>query len=100
MQSAHGTLVAATVATVTVTADTDTVSAVLGDTTTTKVEVVNRSGAAEIYFTVDGTAPTVGGTASYVLPASICSYSVEGVHGSVVVKLISSGTPTYSVIGG
>lgn len=85
----HGTLVAATVDTVTFTG-----------IDFNEVEVLNRNGAAEIYFTVDGTAPTVGGTNCYVLPAAITS-AIVGVPttGATVVKLISAGTPTYSVSG-
>lgn len=61
--------------------------------------VVFSDGAAALYFTVDGTTPTIGGDNTYVL--------LKGVHaarrvlvptsGDTVVKLISSGAPTYSV---
>lgn len=100
MTGAHGTLVANTVATASVTADSDIQVSNVATEQSTKVEVLNRDGTAEIYFTVDGTTPTVGGTGCYVLPAAIGAYSVEGVRGSVTVKLISAGTPAYSVIGG
>jgi hypothetical protein len=88
----HGTLVAATVTTVTFSADADTI-----DT----VEVINRSGSAEIFFTVDGTTPTVAGNDCEILPAAVGAVEV-GVPGraSTVVKLISAGAPTYSVRAG
>lgn len=63
-----------------------------------QVEVVNRDGAAEIYFTVDGTDPTVGGTNTHVLPAAIGAVVVAASkRATTVVRLISSGTPAYSV---
>jgi len=84
----HGTLVAATVTTVTLDSDHNS------------VEVMNRSGSAEIFFTVDGTNPTVGGNDCDVLPAAINSIEAPAFKkGATVVKLISSGTPTFSVRG-
>lgn len=70
------------------------------------VTVVNRTGSAEIYFTVTATGtdpaePTVKGANTYVVPAAIStvtkavSTSVAG-H-PVVVKLISTGAEEYSV---
>jgi len=84
----HGTLVAATVATVTLTVD------------CRDVEVLNRTGDAEIFFTVDGSTPTVAGDNTHVLPAQIGSLIVAVPEtGNTVVKLISSGTPSYAVEG-
>lgn len=67
------------------------------------LEVVNRDAAAEIYFlclhphraAVD---PTVGGDDCEVLPAALSSLEIAtpGVA-PLTVKLISSGTPTYSI---
>jgi hypothetical protein len=82
----HGTLVASTVASVLITGADGT------------VEVINRSGSAEIYFTVNGVVPTVGGTDCFVVPAAIGSYVVVS-SASPTVQLISSGTPTFSVVG-
>lgn len=88
----HGTLAASTVDNVTIQNPVPTLT------------VVNRSGASEIYFTVDGvTVPTVAGDNTYVLPATIGSLTVQvptstTPTGGVTVKLISSGTPTYSVM--
>jgi hypothetical protein len=82
----HKTLVASTVDTVTFSKDCD------------RVEIVNRDGAAELYFTTDGTSPTVGGNNALVLPAAMGSYVTTAVGGLSVVKLISSGTPAYSVL--
>jgi Chitobiase/beta-hexosaminidase C-terminal domain len=64
------------------------------------VAVTNRSGSAEIYFTIDGSTPTVGGENTFVLPAATCSREVSSDKfntATPVVKLISTGTPDYSV---
>jgi hypothetical protein len=86
----HATLTAATVDTITL--DSDYVS----------VEIVNRDGAAEIYATVDTSlTPTVGGANCDVLPAAIGALTIDatGYGTPTTVKLISSGTPAYSVKG-
>lgn len=82
--SAHGTLTASTVNTTTI-------------SNYNSVEIVNRTGDAEIFFTIDGTNPTVEGSGTYVLPATICSITVP-CTGAAAVKLISLGTPSFSVI--
>lgn len=87
----HGQLTANTVDTITMDRDWGT------------VQVINDDGTSRIDFTVDGTAPVVGGTATgRVLPAAICVDSDAGIAGNAVtvVKLISAGTPKYSIIGG
>jgi hypothetical protein len=85
----HGTLVATTVTTVTLGQDWD------------YLEVVNRNGTAEIYFTVGGATPTVGGADCEVVPAAIGAVEVKvNAAGPTVVKLISAGTPAYTVRGG
>lgn len=63
------------------------------------IEVLNVDGAAAIYFRVDGSAPTVAGASAYVIPASAGSALEVQVPtaGGTLVKLISTGTPTYSV---
>lgn len=71
-------------------------------------EVMNRTGSSEIYFTVGTVAsppadPTVGGDDCFVVPATLGSYVLErapsfATEGPVVVKLISVGTPGYSVV--
>lgn len=82
----HATLQAATVATITF------------DRDYPRVEVANVTGAAAVYFTVDGSTPAAEQTGSHVLPAAIGSVDVD-VHtsGPTVVKLISAGTPKVSV---
>lgn len=64
------------------------------------VEVLS-DGAADIYVTVDGSTPTVAGTNCYRLPASAGATVIDvrdsDATDAVVVKLISSGTPVYSV---
>jgi hypothetical protein len=82
----HATLVAATPATLTFDQDFD------------RIEVLNVDGAAEVYFRVGSTAPTVGGTGCQVLPAAICAVEVDVfTSGPTVVQLISAGTPKVSV---
>lgn len=89
----HSTLSANTVDTVTLTA------------WSRYVLVINRSSDV-IYATTDGTAPTVGGDDTYCVPANsskmLFNEGVQpepalGVAASSVVKLISTGTPAYSV---
>lgn len=67
-----------------------------------RVEVLNRDGAAEVYFTTSTADPTVAGANTHVLPAVIGSIEVDdetpdGAHS--LVKLISTGTPKVSVRG-
>lgn len=82
----HGTLAATIVTTINVGSD------------ARDIEVLNRDGAAEIFFTVDGTEPTIEGDDMYVLPAAIGSMVVQSPGaGDTVVKLRSVGTPKYSV---
>lgn len=87
--AAHAlTLVGSAVDTVTFTDDVDA------------VQVLNLSGTAAIYFTIDGTAPTVAGVNTYVLPAATgasLTVSIAPAGSITSVKLISSGTPQYSV---
>lgn len=86
-ESEHLTLVADTVARVDLPANAG------------RIEVVNRDGAAEVYFTVNGAAPTVEGDDTFVLPAAIGSVEVSRPRttSAAVVKLISAGTPKVSV---
>lgn len=82
----HVTLTAGQVETVTLSVDAN------------RVDVCNVDGAAEVYVTVDGTTPTVGGDGSWVLPAAVGSLELQPrTAGVTVVKLISSGTPKVSV---
>ena len=64
-----------------------------------RVRLVNVDGAAAIWFRSDGVAPTVGGKASHYLPALAKAQAEIAIRRLVnedtVLKLISSGTPTY-----
>jgi hypothetical protein len=61
------------------------------------VEVLNR-GSVEIYFRIDGTAPTVGGDNCFVAPAGAV-LQVPSLQASDVVRLIASSACAYSVTG-
>lgn len=97
----HATLVASTVTTLTLdlvdpVADLASFETPAGP----RVEVLNVDGAAEVYFTTDGTTePTVGGNGCHVLPAAIGAVEVADrtAGATSVIKLISSGTPKVSV---
>lgn len=83
----HGkTLVASTVDTVTYAEDIPQVTVV-------------SDGAAALFYTLDGSTPTVNGANCYILPAGAVSVDARWIptSGATVVKLISAGTPTYSV---
>lgn len=87
--SKHATLTATTVDTVTLTG-TDYYS----------VEVVHRSGSltTPIYFTVDGSTPTVEGDDTYVVMPGGWKTVKSRVNVDVI-KLISAGAVAYSVTG-
>lgn len=79
------TLSASTVDTVTFTDDID------------RVRIIT-DGAAKMYVTVDGSTPTVSGAKTHLLPASVSVLEIQMADADdLAVKLISSGTPTYSV---
>lgn len=64
-----------------------------------KVEVVS-DGTAAVYFSVDGSTPTVAGAKCFSLPAASVPVSrivSVATAGATVVKVISAGTPTYWV---
>lgn len=83
----HGTLTADTVATVE-----------LDDNDYSSVEILNVSGDSAIYIRIDGTAPTVAGDDCDVIPAVVGGIVLDAAD-SISVKLISAGTPQYSVKG-
>jgi hypothetical protein len=66
-----------------------------------RVEVLNVDGAAAVYFTVDGSDPTVEGDDCHCIPAAIGALDAPSVRqdNPTVVKLISTGTPKVSVRG-
>lgn len=83
----HVTLVAATVTPITLAAN------------AARIEVLNRDGVAEVYFTTNGVDPVVGADNTHVLAAAIGALEVadETSGQNSVVKLISAGTPKVSV---
>jgi archaellum component FlaF (FlaF/FlaG flagellin family) len=60
------------------------------------VEILT-DGAAKIYVTTDGTAATVAGDNTYIIPAVASSRIVKHWNPTAAVRLISPGTPTVSV---
>lgn len=80
----------------------NTVTAV--DVDAERIEVLNRDGAAEIFVRIGGTAPTVDDTnpSTFCIPAVAGAARtfrrfITGPDKTQTVKLISDGTPTYSV---
>ena len=92
------TLVAATVDTVTFALGT---AGTQGSARMPQAVEVYSDGSADIYVTVDGVAPTVAGTHCWRLPGQAGATTISTADNDpgdpVVVKLISSGTPVYSV---
>jgi hypothetical protein len=87
MESNHGTLTAATVK-----AETFTVS------NADVIFVHFVSGTGPIYFTVDGSTPSVGGAGTFVVYSGMSSRAVRiNTSDAQTVKLIATGTPGYSV---
>ena len=85
-RSKHGALVAATVTTVTLDADYDS------------VEILNR-GASDLWVRLDKTDPVIGADDNYVcVPGGFVVLPVP-TAGNTEVRLISAGTPAYSVAG-
>lgn len=62
----------------------------------TEVEIVS-DGAAKIYVTTDGTAATVAGDNTYIIPAIAGVRTIRHWDPTAAVRLISPGTPTVSV---
>lgn len=60
------------------------------------VQIIS-DGAAAVYYTVDGSTPTLGGANCYMIPAVAAVDERVMNTSSDVVKLISSGTPVLSV---
>jgi hypothetical protein len=84
----HGTLVAATVTTVTLDHDYNS------------VEVMNRSTTSDLYFRVDGTDPVVAGNDSYVVPSGeYLQVDIPGWAKASEIRMISAGTPAFSLTG-
>ncbi len=88
-RSKHATLVAATADSVTLSTDYQS------------AEVMNRATTGDIYFTVDGTTPVSAADNTLVVPpgGSLVVTLPSSGAGNDVVKLISAGTPAYSVTG-
>jgi hypothetical protein len=81
---------------ITLTANTEEIINFADDVST--LEILSMDGASPIYFTVNGTAATVGGSHTRVLPAAVCSVVISPTSSDPTsVSLISAGTPTVSV---
>lgn len=89
IESKHGTLVSNTVTTLTFTRDCTTIA----------VWSTSTGDADRVYFTIDGTTPTVKGDNTYLASWGGQSTIIDAVGtGAPVVKLIATGTPGYSVV--
>lgn len=67
----------------------------------TAVEVINRAGAATLFFTVDGTVPTANADNSYVVPAGqalVVPSPDANNDGICLVQIVGNGN-TYSATG-
>jgi hypothetical protein len=62
------------------------------------VNVINRTAGQEIWVRLDGTDPTVGGNDCFLVLGAR-NFPVDLKAGTLTVKLISSGTPNYTVEG-
>lgn len=60
-----------------------------------QVEVLT-DGAAVLYVTTNGTTPTIGGQDCWIIPAVACARVIPH-NGNQAVRLLSAGTPKYSV---
>jgi hypothetical protein len=83
----HGTLTAGVVATVTIDANCQMITV-----------TCRSSGYSEIYFTVDGSTPAVGADDTYVASGAR-TVTAPLVTAPTTVRMVSSGTPGYSVAG-
>lgn len=88
---------------VTATLAANTVDTVILTKPTKSITILSDSGSAAIFFTVclvggPDVTPTVNGVNCYTIPATIGSLNIPIIsNGGVVVNLISSGTPQYTV---
>lgn len=76
---------------------TGTASTFTMPTSTRRVEVMNRSGAGEVFFSTDGATPTVGGNFRCVPAAVGAALVVEMEGGGTDVKVIASASTTVAV---
>ena len=68
-----------------------------------RVEVFNRDGTDEMFFTTDGSEPVVGGAGTYFVPAAVgyTAVSVDTFKAKVTVKIKSAAAQRYAVtVGG
>lgn len=83
----------------------NTVSSATFTPTVPTVTVTNRNGAGEVFFTTDGSAPTIGGAGTYMVPAQIGAFirvntSLVGLSTgttSTYVNMISTSSTTVEV---
>ena len=81
----HATLVATVVDTVTITSQ------------SSELVIYNRSSLSDLYFRVDGTNPQIAGDDSHIVPINSNRRIGPPDPINIQVKLISVGTPPYSV---
>lgn len=76
-----------------------TVEIVIFDDTVGTVEIVARDGAAEVWYSIDGSDPAPGSASSYCIPAGMTGVDERRTAGlrPSLVKLLATGAAAVSV---
>lgn len=74
------------------------VSTVSIDASATMITVVNRTQTGQVYFTVDGSTPTIGGAGTYLCMGAK-AVATPGILTPTTVKLICLSAVDISVVG-
>jgi len=81
------------------TLEANTISTVIFDVDLEVVEIISRDGAADIWYTLDGSTPVPEGPRTYILPAGAMGSDEREPYtsGPTTVKFLSPGRPRVSV---
>lgn len=91
------TVAAGAIGTAAFTLTADTVDTVTFTGTSLDVVEIVSDGTAAVWYSLDGSTPTVGGANCYYIPAAVGTDLRKPPSNATVVKLISSGTPLLRV---